>query len=148
VPGIRWVLAFTTAAEISDIGRFARPEKLTGYTGLCPRVVQSGDKDRRRPLSKHGPTYLCWALLEATMHTLRHPAYTALYQRTERGLTSSAGRGRPSGHRPPARPRDLAYAHSKRGIRSTRRRLSSGGLTALFGHAPASERSDFGCGVR
>ena len=44
VPGVRWVLAFTIAAEIGEIERFSRPEKLTGYTGLCPRVVQSGDR--------------------------------------------------------------------------------------------------------
>jgi transposase len=91
VPGIRWVLAFTIAAEIGDIGRFASPDKLTGYTGLCPRVVQSGDKDRRGPLSKHGPTYLRWALLEATMHALRHPAYAARYQRTKRRLGKQRG---------------------------------------------------------
>src|SRR6266540_5601432 len=38
VPGVGWVLAFTIAAEIGEIERFASPEKLTGYTGLCPRV--------------------------------------------------------------------------------------------------------------
>jgi transposase len=91
VPGIRWVLAFTIAAEIGDIGRFASPHKLTGYTGLCPRVVQSGEKDRRGPLSKHGPTYLRWALLEATMHALRHPAYSARYERTKRRLGKQRG---------------------------------------------------------
>ncbi len=91
VPGIRWVLAFTIAAEIGDIGRFASPEKLTGYTGLCPRVVQSGDSDRRGPLTKHGPTYLRWALLEATMHALRHPAYSTRYQRTKRRLGKQRG---------------------------------------------------------
>jgi transposase len=91
VPGIRWVLAFTIAAEIGDIGRFASPEKLTGYTGLCPRVVQSGEADRRGPLTKHGPTYLRWALLEATMHALRHPAYSARYQRTKRRLGKQRG---------------------------------------------------------
>jgi len=91
VPGIRWVLAFTIAAEIGDIGRFASPEKLTGYTGLCPRVVQSGDSDRRGPLTKHGPTYLRWALLEATMHALRHPAYSARYQRTKKRLGKQRG---------------------------------------------------------
>jgi transposase len=58
VPGIRWVLAFTIAAEIGEIERFSSPEKLTGYTGLCPRVNQSGERDRRGPLTKHGPTYL------------------------------------------------------------------------------------------
>ena len=35
-PGIGWVLAFTIAAEIGEIERFASPAKLTGYTGLCP----------------------------------------------------------------------------------------------------------------
>jgi transposase len=91
VPGIRWVLAFTIASEIGEIERFSSPEKLTGYTGLCPRVVQSGDKDRRGPLSKHGPTYLRWALLEATMHALRHPAYRERYQRTKRRLGKQRG---------------------------------------------------------
>ncbi len=53
-PGIGWVLAFTIAGEIGQIERFASPEKLTGYTGLCPRVVQSGDSDRRGPQTKTG----------------------------------------------------------------------------------------------
>jgi transposase len=90
-PGIGWVLAFTIAAEIGQIERFASPEKLAGYTGLCPRVNQSGDKDRRGPLTKHGPTYLRWALLEATMHALKHPAYRERYQRNKRRLGKQRG---------------------------------------------------------
>jgi transposase len=90
-PGIGWVLAFTIAAEIGEIERFPSPTKLTGYTGLCPRVVQSGDSDRRGPLSKHGPTYLRWALIEATMHALKHPAYSERYQRTKRRLGKQRG---------------------------------------------------------
>src|SRR5207247_10829077 len=35
------------------------------HTGLCPRVSQSGECDRRGPLSKHGPRYLRWGLMEA-----------------------------------------------------------------------------------
>jgi transposase len=65
-PGIGWVLAFTIAGEIGEIERFPTPEKLTGYAGLCPRVNQSGESDRRGPLTKHGPRYLRWALIEAT----------------------------------------------------------------------------------
>jgi transposase len=91
VPGIGWVLAFTIAAEIGEIERFPSPEKLTGYTGLCPRVVQSGESDRRGPLSKHGPRYLRWALLEATMHALKHPAYAERYQRNKRRLGRQRG---------------------------------------------------------
>jgi len=91
VPGIGWVLAFTIAAEIGEIERFPSPEKLTGYTGLCPRVNQSGEKDRRGPLTKHGPTYLRWALLEATMHALKHPAYSERYQRNKERLGKQRG---------------------------------------------------------
>jgi transposase len=91
VPGIGWVLAFTIAAEIGEIDRFATPKKLVGYTGLCPKVNQSGDRDRRGPLSKHGPRYLRWALLEATMHALRHPAYSERYQRNKQRLGRQRG---------------------------------------------------------
>jgi transposase len=45
VPGIAWVLGYTIAAEIGDIDRFGSPTKLCGYTGLCPRVYQSGAKE-------------------------------------------------------------------------------------------------------
>src|SRR5439155_773292 len=61
VPGISWVLAYTIAAEIGDIGRFPSPRKLAGYSGLCPRVYQSGERDLRGPPSKQGPRYLRWA---------------------------------------------------------------------------------------
>jgi transposase len=91
VPGIGRVLAFTIAAEVGEIERFSSPEKFVGYTGLCPRVNQSGEKDRRGPLTKHGPTYLRWALLEATMHALRHPAYRERYQRNKRRLGKQRG---------------------------------------------------------
>src|ERR671934_228983 len=64
VPGIGWVLAYTIAAELGDIARFPSPRKLAGYSGLCPRVYQSGERDLRGPLAKTGPRYLRWALIE------------------------------------------------------------------------------------
>src|SRR5438552_12041148 len=54
VPGIGWVLAYTIAAEIGDIGRFPTPRKLAGYTGLCPRVYQS--RRTRPPRPARQPT--------------------------------------------------------------------------------------------
>ena len=54
---------------------------LAGYTGLCPRVEQSGERDRRGPLTKRGPRYLRWALIEAAQHAARHPAYQDLCAR-------------------------------------------------------------------
>src|SRR6266487_1833822 len=91
VPGIGWVLAYTIAAEIGDISRFATPRKLTGYTGLCPRVYQSGQSDRRGALAKNGPRYLRWALIEATMHASRHPLYRDRYQHTKQRLGKQRG---------------------------------------------------------
>ena len=91
VPGIGWVLAYTIAAEIGDINRFPSPTKLAGYTGLCPRVYQSGNSDRRGPLSKQGPKYLRWALIEATMHASRHPLYHDRYQQTKQRLGKQRG---------------------------------------------------------
>jgi transposase len=90
-PGIAWILAYTIGAEIGDIWRFPSPTKLTGYTGLCPRVRQSGERDRRGPLSKQGPKYLRWALLEAATHAGRHPAYRERYERTKRRLGRQRG---------------------------------------------------------
>jgi len=52
---------------------------------------QSGDRDRRGPLTKHGPKYLRWALLEATMHALRHPAYSERDQHTKQRLGKQRG---------------------------------------------------------
>lgn len=90
-PGIAWVLGYTIAAEIGDITRFPTPTKLVGYTGLCPRVYQSGDRDRRGPLSKAGPKYLRWALIEAATHACAHPAYRVRYQRTRSRLGRQRG---------------------------------------------------------
>jgi transposase len=91
VPGIAWVLGYTIAAEIGDIGRFASPTKLCGYTGLCPKTYQSGSKDRRGQLTHAGPKYLRWALMEAASTASRHPVYRARYQRNKRRLGKQRG---------------------------------------------------------
>jgi transposase len=80
-PGIGWVLAFTIAAEIGDIGRFPTPRKLVGYSGLTPKVEHSGERDRRGPLRKNGPDHLRWALIEAAHTAGRHPHYQPIVER-------------------------------------------------------------------
>jgi transposase len=90
-PGIGWINAFTIASEIGDITRFPSPTKLCGYTGLCPKVKQSGGTDQRGPLSKHGPKYLRWALFEAALHACAHPVYAERYQRTKQRLGRQRG---------------------------------------------------------
>jgi transposase len=107
VPGIGFVLAYTIAAEIGEIERFASPAKLAGYSGLCPRVYQSGASDRRGPLSKHGPRYLRWALVEAATTACRHPIYRERYERTKRRLGRQRG-----GDREMSAARDPAWARA------------------------------------
>lgn len=92
VPGVGWVLAYTIAAEIGDIARFPSPTKLCGYTGLCPRVYQSGETDHRGSLAKNGPRYLRWALIEAATHAAHHPIYAARYERTKARLGRQRGK--------------------------------------------------------
>src|SRR5215207_1812841 len=91
IPGIAWVLAYTIAAEIGDIARFPSPRKLAGYTGLCPRVYQSGESDRRGPLAKQGPRYLRWALVEAATHACTAPVYRDRYQQTKARIGKQRG---------------------------------------------------------
>lgn len=81
IPGIAWVLGYTIASEIGDIARFSSPRKLVGYTGLTPRVEQSGERDRRGPLRKNGPNYLRWALIEAAHTAGRDPRYRPIVER-------------------------------------------------------------------
>jgi len=90
-PGIGWVLAYRIASEIGEIERFATPKKLVGYSGLCPRVYQSGASDRRGPLAKNGPEHLRWALVEAAVHAADHPCHAAHYQQTKKRLGRQRG---------------------------------------------------------
>jgi transposase len=91
-PGIGWVLGYTIAAEIGEISRFAKSAKLISYTGLCPRVRQSGEVDRRGALSKHGPPYLRWALIEAAHNAIRwYPPYRELAERQRARLGRQRG---------------------------------------------------------
>jgi transposase len=138
-PGIGWVLAFTIASEIGQIERFSSPEKLAGYTGLCPRVVQSGESDRRalEQARAHLPALGAARGDHAGAQAPR--LLGALPAQQAPARQAARGQGRPGRHRAPALPRDLAHADSKRGVRSERRRFSSGGLTALLDLRPRAK---------
>jgi transposase len=81
----------TRSRPIGDIGRFPTPRKLAGYSGLCPRVYQSGERDLRGPLAKQGPRYLRWALVEAATHACTHSAYRDRYQQTKARIGKQRG---------------------------------------------------------
>jgi len=132
IPGIAWVLGYTIAAEIGDITRFASPRKLAGYSGLCPRVYQSGDRDRRGPLAKNGPRYL-----RSRAHRGRparrplHPLPRALPAHQEAPRQEPRRQGCQDRGRPPALRGDLVDAHQRPTVCSGRRHEPSGRMTAL-----------------
>src|SRR5215213_650435 len=135
-PGFGWINAYTVASEIGDIERFASPAKLVGYTGLCPRVYQSGASDRRGPISKQGSRYLRRALFEAALHACNHPVYADRYQAMKKATRSpTRPQGRPDRPAAQAHRGDLADAHPQPALRPGRRPFSSSGLTAHLGNA-------------
>jgi transposase len=110
-PGNGWITGFTVAAEIGDIDRLSSPTKLIRYTGLCPRVSQSSEMDRRVPLFKHRPRHLRWGLMEAAIAASSHPLFKERYQRTKRRLGRQRGaKGGPDRVRPQADRGDLVHA--------------------------------------
>ena len=114
VPGIRWVLAFTIAAEIGEIERFSSPQKLTGYTGLCPRVDHRAAARPPRPVDQAradlpalGPARGDDACPKASRLSRALPAQQAPTRQAARR------QGRSGRHRPKACACDLAHADPK-----------------------------------
>jgi transposase len=86
IPGVAELLGLTLASEIGDIARFPSARKLVGYSGLTPRIKQSGQSERVGRLWKAGPDRLRWAAVEAAEQAWRptnpgHPLYTDIKRR-------------------------------------------------------------------
>jgi transposase len=71
IPGVGDLLGLTIASEIGNVSRFPSARRLIGYSGLPPRVYQSGQKSRTGRLSKSGSTMLRWAAIEAAPQAWR-----------------------------------------------------------------------------
>ena len=95
IPGIGSLLGLTIAAEIGEIARFPSAAKLVGYSGLAPRVHQSGESSRTGRLSKAGSPLLRWAAVEAAQQAWRphnpwHRLYVDVRQRQGNGNAAKA----------------------------------------------------------
>ena len=99
IPGVGDLLGLTIAVVIGDIERFGDARKLVGYSGLTPRVKQSGQSSRTGKLSKSGSKLLRWAAIEAAQQAWRpsnpwHQLYRDVKAR------KSAAAPRQGSHRP------------------------------------------------
>src|SRR5271157_1927776 len=140
VPGVGPLLAYTIASEIGDIARFPSPKKLTGYTGLCPIVRGSGNRDFRGPLAKNGPKYLRPAPGGGSHpRRPRRPLSGSLRAEQETPRPRAWRQGCPCRHRPPARGSHLARPHEERTVCSGRPRYPAGRLTTLYRIGPPAQ---------
>jgi transposase len=71
IPGIAELLGLTFACEIGNVTRFPTARKLVGYSGLTPRITQSGVSSRIGQITKTGPATLRWAAIEAAQQAYR-----------------------------------------------------------------------------
>jgi transposase len=95
IPGIGPVLALTIVSVIGEISRFGSAAQLVGYSGLVPRVHQSGESSRTGRLSKAGSPLLRWAAVEAAQHAWRpqnpwHRLYVDVRRRHGHGNAAKA----------------------------------------------------------
>jgi transposase len=71
IPGIGMPLAAAIVAEIGDVRRFESANQLRGYSGLVPRVYQSGERTRTGPLTKRGNRRLRRSLILSAQHFIQ-----------------------------------------------------------------------------
>lgn len=71
--GVDTLTALGLCAEISDFGRFQRPEALAAYLGLVPSESSSGEKRRQGSITKAGSGHARRLLVEAAHHYSRPP---------------------------------------------------------------------------
>ncbi|MFZ1009100.1 MAG: IS110 family transposase [Candidatus Sulfotelmatobacter sp.] len=70
--GIGLFSALMMIAEFGDVSRFRRAKQAGAYTGLTPRVEQSGSHCYVGHISRQGSPWLRWVLLEAAMKIIHH----------------------------------------------------------------------------
>lgn len=71
LPGFDYFGALLIKTEVVDVNRFRSFPRLCAYSGLAPRVHDSGGRHYRGPLNANRRKYLQWIILENVHHTMR-----------------------------------------------------------------------------
>ena len=71
IPGMNVYSASVITSKIDNVSRFATKEIPT-YAGLVPRQDQSGNRDIRGHITKHGPSMLRFILVNAAHIVIKH----------------------------------------------------------------------------
>jgi transposase len=65
IPGVGPILGAVFVAEIGDVRRFPRPQRLCSWAGVTPRHRESDTVVRRGSITKQGSRLVRWAAVEA-----------------------------------------------------------------------------------
>jgi transposase len=74
IPGVGPIVALTTIATFSDVGRFPSAKYAASYTGLVPATYQSGSREAHGHITKTGSTEFRRVICEAA-HDARRPRH-------------------------------------------------------------------------
>jgi len=90
-PGVGDIVAWEYRAELFNITRFSEPKQISKYTGLCPKVSQSGKTCHQGPITKTGRRQLRAMLVQAAWAWYRRdPHARQIYNR----LLHNTGNGK------------------------------------------------------
>jgi transposase len=83
IPGVGTVTTEVVLSELGDIKRFKNSKKVCAYSGLVPKVRQTGGKQSKElGITKQGSSILRWALVEASWRLVRiSPKWERFYER-------------------------------------------------------------------
>jgi len=71
IPGIGYHNALLILSELGEIERFSNPKSMVSYSGLAPKVEQSGDYRRYGHINKHSNGFLRWAFIQSARAAVR-----------------------------------------------------------------------------
>ena len=71
IPGIGYHNALLILSELGEIERFSNPKSMVSYSGLAPKVEQSGDYKRYGHINKHSNGFLRWAFIQSARAAVR-----------------------------------------------------------------------------
>jgi transposase len=90
IPGIGFVTAFTLYAELLDIKRFSKFDKLAAIIGLIPEVKSTDDKQWTKGIASRKSVYLRYLLVEAAWIAIRKdPVLTKSFSDLTRRMTKN-----------------------------------------------------------
>jgi len=90
--GVSLVTALGIVAELGDITRFDRAERLMSYTGVVPSEYSSGPTKHRGPITKTGNKHLRWLLIESSWHYRHRPLLSQRLKKRQEGLPEEVKR--------------------------------------------------------